>query len=527
MTGRLHASPSFEVMMSARRSARWWADLRKGWARMTRVRDLLTTLMLAQFAWGGSALAQTVPDEATSDGLAKNECLSSAAAPDAAASDAGVSWCYTKGAYISLSATATPAPYIGARSDPGSVEHPIDVWEICRYVDNFSTNSYFVPFNSESEWKAFIDNAPVSHSADTYCSRATQISVEPEAVCTQYTPVSPPPAFALPYARNGNGDPTADQILTTSYTCHSNPAGCVGGVGNPWTETATQTFAPGKSPDDQLEDSGWSVVPDTLSYDGTPAPVCTPGQCGPANGVAATSAPTSGLCSAGTATAVSGSGPWTWSCDGINNGTTASCSDSDILSLPTALASTLPPPPAQCTITSAYYVNCALGGGGSGTAASPFGSLAQAQSAMENSGIKTAIVSGTCTLGGTWNFSPADAGETWEADCGQSATINGNNAYAISATNATGLTFYGFTFDNLISADWGDDAELTGSNYTFRWNTFNNCVQGCINGPGIESSIFDSNTFNGGLDNSTGTHFYAAMGGWYGSFGQSLQSQSV
>ncbi len=52
------------------------------------------------------------------------------------------------------------------------------------------------------------------------------------------------------------------------------------------------------------------------------------GSCGTANGGSYTSAPTSGLCSAGTASGVSGSGPWTWSCTGTNGGSTASCSAS-------------------------------------------------------------------------------------------------------------------------------------------------------------------------------------------------------
>jgi hypothetical protein len=51
----------------------------------------------------------------------------------------------------------------------------------------------------------------------------------------------------------------------------------------------------------------------------------TNGQCGSANGVAAASAPTSGLCSVGTASSVTGSGPWSWTCAGSNGGTTASC----------------------------------------------------------------------------------------------------------------------------------------------------------------------------------------------------------
>lgn len=49
------------------------------------------------------------------------------------------------------------------------------------------------------------------------------------------------------------------------------------------------------------------------------------GACGPSNGTSFTSAPTTGLCSAGTPSAVSGTGPWNWSCAGSNGGTTAQC----------------------------------------------------------------------------------------------------------------------------------------------------------------------------------------------------------
>ncbi len=78
-------------------------------------------------------------------------------------------------------------------------------------------------------------------------------------------------------------------------------------------------------------------IPDTsnLVAPGFSAPVdCNPppppsvvnGACGPANGVAVLSAPTSGFCSAGTPTTVSGAGPWAWSCLGSNGGTNAACS---------------------------------------------------------------------------------------------------------------------------------------------------------------------------------------------------------
>lgn len=58
------------------------------------------------------------------------------------------------------------------------------------------------------------------------------------------------------------------------------------------------------------------------------------GVCGPANGVAAVIRPIDGLCSAGTATDVSGNGPWNWSCLGANGGMTVSCT-----------APLMPPPP--------------------------------------------------------------------------------------------------------------------------------------------------------------------------------------
>jgi hypothetical protein len=48
------------------------------------------------------------------------------------------------------------------------------------------------------------------------------------------------------------------------------------------------------------------------------------GACGTANGETVGAPPKTGLCSSGTASAVSGSGPWTWTCAG-NNGTSAAC----------------------------------------------------------------------------------------------------------------------------------------------------------------------------------------------------------
>jgi outer membrane protein OmpA-like peptidoglycan-associated protein len=49
------------------------------------------------------------------------------------------------------------------------------------------------------------------------------------------------------------------------------------------------------------------------------------GLCGSANGVATTEQPEDGLCSTGTATNISGNGPWNWTCIGENGGMVVSC----------------------------------------------------------------------------------------------------------------------------------------------------------------------------------------------------------
>ena len=67
-----------------------------------------------------------------------------------------------------------------------------------------------------------------------------------------------------------------------------------------------------------------------------PAPIR--GVCGAANGVATLTTPRSGLCSAGISSAVSGHGPWTWSCSGVNGGSAVGCvaplAGTDVGSLP-------------------------------------------------------------------------------------------------------------------------------------------------------------------------------------------------
>lgn len=50
------------------------------------------------------------------------------------------------------------------------------------------------------------------------------------------------------------------------------------------------------------------------------------GTCGSSSGTALVTAPTENLCLNGTSSTVTGSGPWSWTCNGTNGGTNASCS---------------------------------------------------------------------------------------------------------------------------------------------------------------------------------------------------------
>jgi prepilin-type N-terminal cleavage/methylation domain-containing protein len=55
------------------------------------------------------------------------------------------------------------------------------------------------------------------------------------------------------------------------------------------------------------------------------------GSCGSADGQNLSSQPLTNLCNLGNASTVSGSGPWTWDCLGVNSGTTDSCSANKIV----------------------------------------------------------------------------------------------------------------------------------------------------------------------------------------------------
>ena len=128
------------------------------------------------------------------------------------------------------------------------------------------------------------------------------------------------------------------------------------------------------------------------------------GACGSSNGGSASSAPTANLCSAGTASTVSGSGPWTWTCAGSGGGTTASCSALD------------PPPPVNGACGSAS---------GASVSTAPTANFCSAGTASSVSG------SGPWS----WNCAGGNGGST--ASCSDQLASSGSGSTGSSGSDPT------------------------------------------------------------------------------------------
>jgi len=71
----------------------------------------------------------------------------------------------------------------------------------------------------------------------------------------------------------------------------------------------------------------WNAAGETVATTDVTTAIADPisGVCGTSNGSVFTAAPTTNLCATGTPTAVTGTGPWNWSCTGFNGGSNATC----------------------------------------------------------------------------------------------------------------------------------------------------------------------------------------------------------
>ena len=155
----------------------------------------------------------------------------------------------------------------------------------------------------------------------------------------------------------------------------------------------------------------------TFSVTTVSAPIATNGSCGSANGGVFASAPSTNLCVAGTAMAVTGTGPWTWSCTGANGGSTASCSAAVVDTTPDAFSFAPQSAVALNTTTTSNTVTIT----------------------GINSAAPISVVGGTYSIGCTATFTSAAATIT----NGQSACVRHTSSAANSTAVTTALTVGG------------------------------------------------------------------------------------
>jgi hypothetical protein len=144
----------------------------------------------------------------------------------------------------------------------------------------------------------------------------------------------------------------------------------------------------------------------------------TNGACGAANGVAASAKPTNGLCSAGTASPITGSHPYTWTCRGENGGNTAQCfapiAQTGRAPLPGLSAALSASPPYTCTKN--VYVDAVNGNDSNpGTESEPWKNIYTANDGYPNTPVPGECVNvqpGLYTLNSTMVFSVGGASNT-------------------------------------------------------------------------------------------------------------------
>jgi hypothetical protein len=214
------------------------------------------------------------------------------------------------------------------------------------------------------------------------------------------------------------------------------------------------------------------------------------GACGPSNGATVSAKPTANLCTAGTASTVSGSGPWSWTCAGSGGGSTASCSDK--------LAS-----------TASSAVNGACGSSNGATvSAEPTANLCTAGTASAVSG------------SGPWSWSCAGSNGGSTATCSDKLASTGATGSS-GSTPASGSTPF-VALHTYYMSPTGSDSN-NGTSAATPWATPNHsqivcgdviiAAAGTYTGNGFDVSTQPTNcpSVSGGLAASPGGIYFAIV----------------
>jgi parallel beta-helix repeat protein len=179
------------------------------------------------------------------------------------------------------------------------------------------------------------------------------------------------------------------------------------------------------------------------------------GACGSSNGGTFSSAPTTNLCSAGTASAVSGNGPWTWSCAGSNGGSTAQCSANRAQS--SSVTITAPPNNASASspvMVSAYVDSTTCNGG-----------LFHHLQVLVNGTLAYTGGTGSCSINASVNIPSGTDTITVQA-VKNDASVMAQSAVTVTGFNSgSGANWY---VDNAVSTSGN------GTSWSTAWKNFSN-----------------------------------------------------
>jgi parallel beta-helix repeat protein len=268
------------------------------------------------------------------------------------------------------------------------------------------------------------------------------------------------------------------------------------------------------------------------------------GACGTANGYYSAAAPTgTGLCSSGAASSVSGSGPWSWYCNGSGGGTTASCATVNatyvVLSFTTVGNASWTAPAGITSID--YLVVGGGGGGGAGDGCAGGGGGGGARSAIGYAvvpGNSYAVVVGAGGAGGPSQRTSGSAGGAssfnnigaagggggaagYNAVAGGPGGSGGGGGWGYGAGGAgntpstTPAQGYNGGYAGAYAAGGGGGAG--GPGYTAAGNLTSST--GGAGGPGVTSSINGSAVTYGGGGGGAGGYTDPGLGGAGGAGG--------
>ena len=198
--------------------------------------------------------------------------------------------------------------------------------------------------------------------------------------------------------------------------------------------------------------------------------------CGSSNNVAVNSAPTTNLCSAGTASAVSGSGPWRWNCIGSDGTTRAQCS----APVKTALLVQKPGPSADLfanpyyTCLHNYYISNSGSDSNDGSSNSPWRTLQHADTVPRAPGDCINVGPGAysgMTIGRGGNAATSSGYVIYRCTVMDACTISdrGNHHNAAFYIKANYIIADGFTLTASAPQTFGEGVEVWpgSNNYVF------------------------------------------------------------